>query len=418
MEFSDSNVTAYFQPILCAASNQIYSYEVLGRYIDEDGTVKSLGAFFMDARTTNDEALRVDRIIRRKAMERYVRENRIEYLFINIRLAWLENYIDRPHELPTIQWARELGIDPGKIVIEFTEEEFTADDSQQAAAHLNILSYYRNAGCRIALDDYGKSASNIDRLALLKPDIIKINIDYIHNSETSYHYREHLRSLAGFAESVGIEVLYEGIETQRQLEICMFSNGRLYQGYLISYPQASMVNAVVNHDVFSAAANNTYKKQYKRIMNNDLLESYLDSKVGYFLIENPSFYENDDIDIYLTDLCYELPEVVRIYLCDKHGKQITCNFEWSFGELKHSGYLGNNWALRGFFYEAMEMFISGKKSGLTSSYRDFTTKNRIFTYFHALTPDIFLFVDINNIFYITYKGEYMEQEQVCSVKDR
>jgi len=392
VEFTTDNVIPYFQPILCAASNQIYSYEILGRFLENDGNAKSLGAFFSDPRTTHDEALRVDRIVRRKALEKYAQEKRNEYLFINIRLAWLDNFVDNPKDMPTINWARELGIDLNKIVIEITEEEFNARD-----AHINILSYYKNAGCRIALDDYGKNASNIERLAFLQPDIIKINIDYIHKSEDSHHFRKYLKSLAAFAEAVGIEVLYEGIETPKQLEICLSSRGRLYQGYLIAYPQASMKDAEVNHNVFSAAANDAYKKQYKRTMRTDLLKSYLDSKVGYFLLENPSFYTKDDIDKYLSKLCEDIPAVIRIYLCNEQGEQITNNFEWNCGEIKYNGYLGHNWAWRGYFHEAMAVFISGKKSGLSTAYRDFTTKKKIFTYFYELTPDIYLFADINRM---------------------
>ena len=392
MEFTTDNVIAYFQPILCAASNKIYSYEILGRCVDQDGNVKSLGAFFSDPDTTHDEALRIDRIVRRKAMEKYAQEKRTEYMFINIRLAWLDNFIDNPEDMPTIQWAKELGIDPGRIVIEITEEEFNTGDE-----HINILSYYKKAGCRIALDDYGKNASNIERLAALQPDIIKINIDYIHKSETSYHYREYLKSLASFAEAVGIEVLYEGIETQQQLEICMASGGRLYQGFIIAYPQASMNNAAVNHGVFSAAADAAYKKQYQNIMRTDLFKSYLDSKIGYFILENPLFFEKDNIDTYLAKLCQDIPAVIRIYLCDKHGDQITHNFEWNSGDIKYDGFCGNNWAWRGFFQEAMETYISGRKSGLSSAYRDFSSKERIFTYFFALTPDVFLFADIITI---------------------
>jgi len=392
MEFSDTNIIPYFQPILCAAANKIYSYEVLGRYIDNDGNIKSLGAFFSDPNTTHNEALRVDRIIRRKAMEQYAREKRTEYLFINIRLAWLDNYIDNHEELPTIQWAKELGIDPQNIVIEITEEEFVTED-----AHLNILSYYKNEGCRIALDDYGKNASNIDRLAVLQPDIIKINIDYIHKSETSHHYRKYLKSLAIFAESMGIEILYEGVETPRQLEICMSSRGRLYQGYLIALPQASMTNAVVAHSVFSAAVDEAYKSQYKKYTRLDLLKSYLDTKVEVFLLENPCFYEKENIDEYLTILYQDIPAIRRVYICDKSGKQISYNFECNNKEIKYSGFLGSNWVWRGYFQEAMENFISGQKSGLSTSYRDFTSKKKIYTYFNAVTSDVYLFIDINKI---------------------
>jgi len=392
MEISENNIIAYFQPILCAATNKIFSYEVLGRFLDSDGTVKSLGEFFSDVHTTHAEALRVDRIVRRKAMEKFAQENRDEYLFINIRLAWLDEYIDKPQELPTIRWARELGIDTSKIVIEITEEEFNADDR-----HLNIISYYKNEGCRIALDDYGKNASNIERLALIHPDIIKINIDYIHKSETSYHYREYLKSLAAFAEAVGIEVLFEGIETQQQLEICMASRGRLYQGYIVAYPQPSMNDAVINRDIFSFVADETHNKQYKSFMYADLLKNNLDLKIDNYLSANPFFYTKEGIDVYLSNMCKELPEVIRVYLCNKHGEQISCNFEWKLQEVERSGYFGNNWAWRGFFHQAMEIFVSGSRSGLSSAYRDFTTKERILTYFHALSDDIYLFADIKRV---------------------
>jgi EAL domain-containing protein (putative c-di-GMP-specific phosphodiesterase class I) len=392
MNFSSDNIIAYFQPILCADSNEIYSFEVLGRYIDSDGTVKSLGPFFNDKNTTDEEALEVDRIVRKYALKKYAEEKRDEFLFLNIRLAWLEKFKGRPEELPTIIWAQEFGIDPSKIVIEITEEEFTASD-----AHIDVLSYYKNAGFRIALDDYGKNASNIERLALIQPDIIKIDIDYIHKSETSYHYREYLKSLAVFAEAVGIEVLYEGVETLAQLDICMSSRGRFYQGFLIARPQASMSGAVIDRKVFSASTEEAYRVLNKRIMHADLLKSYLDSKIGYFLIENPFFYKEDSINAFLSELCGELPEVVRIYICNRYGEQITQNFEWNSGKVTLCDYRGKNWAWRGFFSEALEAFIAGRRSCLSSAYRDFSEKTRVFTYFYALDDDKFLFADINRM---------------------
>ncbi len=46
MNFTEDNVIGYFQPILSAETNDIYAYEVLGRYLDTDGKIKSLGPFF------------------------------------------------------------------------------------------------------------------------------------------------------------------------------------------------------------------------------------------------------------------------------------------------------------------------------------------------------------------------------------
>jgi len=390
MIFSQDNIVAYFQPILSADSHSVYSYEILGRFVDDNGNVKSLGPFFSDANTTNEEALRIDRMVRKYALKKYVEEKRTEYLFINIRLAWLEKFVHKPEESPTIQWVKEFGITPDKIVIEITEEEFNASEDIYA----NALAYYKSIGFRIALDDYGKDASNIDRLAQIAPDIIKINIDYIHKSEKSYYYREYLKSIATFADTIGIDVLYEGVETQQQLDICMSSKGRFYQGFLLATPQASMQDTVVNQQIFSSSIENSYSAMQKKIEHADELKISLDSKIKRFLIKNPFFYANDDIDTYLKKLCRESPEMIRIYLCNRHGEQISYNFEWHLGRITRRDFRGKNWAWRIFFQEALETFVTGGKSHLSKAYRDFTTKKRIFTYFYAFSEDVFFFADI------------------------
>jgi EAL domain-containing protein (putative c-di-GMP-specific phosphodiesterase class I) len=260
MPFLPNNIVAYFQPILSADSYSVPFYEVLGRFVDSDLSVKSLGPFFSNAGTTDEDAFKIDRMVRRYAMKKNAEEKRTEYLFINIRLAWLEKFAYKPGESPIVHWAQEFDIAPDRIVIEVTEEEFNTN-----AACIDVLAYCKKAGFRIALDDYGKNASNIDRLAQLCPDIIKISIDCVHKSETSLYYREYLKAISNFANAVGIEVLYKGIETQQQLDICMSSKKGLYQGFLIAPPQASMRDAVVNRIAFPGSTENIREVQHKRI---------------------------------------------------------------------------------------------------------------------------------------------------------
>jgi len=70
MNFTPEKITPYFQPILSADSKSVYSYEILGRYIDDNGAVQSLGNFFNDDNTTNEDALRIDRHIRSSQRKR------------------------------------------------------------------------------------------------------------------------------------------------------------------------------------------------------------------------------------------------------------------------------------------------------------------------------------------------------------
>jgi EAL domain-containing protein (putative c-di-GMP-specific phosphodiesterase class I) len=390
MNLTQDNVVAYFQPILSAESTDIYAYEVLGRYLDNDGKAQSLGSFFSSPDTSHEEALRVDRIVRKYAMKKYAEEKRNEYLFINIRLAWLLPFIENPEDMITLQLAKEFGIAPEKLVIEITEEDFNSKGE-----YLRAIVHYKKAGCRIALDDYGKEASNIDRLAKLQPDIIKINIDYIHNSETSYHYREYFRAIAVFADSVGIEILYEGIETERQLDICISSKGRFFQGFLFAVPQASMCDTNINTIVFATLIADAYSAIQTNAANVESLRNSFDVHVEGFFLENPFDREKINDDEYLIKLFRELPEVIRIYLCSRKGVQLSNNIERQSGDnIVYVDYKNKNWAWRGYFHEIIKAFIRGRKSCLTNPYRDFSTKEKICTYCYAINDDVFLFVDI------------------------
>jgi len=391
MNFTSDNIIAYFQPILSADTKEVYAYEVLGRFIDNDGTVQSLGVFFTDPDTSHEEALRIDRIVKRHAFKKYVEEKRDEYLFINIRLAWLSPYAENPEEMITLQLLKEFGIAPEKLVIEITEEEFNASEE-----YIRAIVHYKKLGCHIALDDYGKSASNIDRLAKLQPDIIKINIDYIHRSERSYHYREYLRSIATFADSVGIEVLYEGVETERQLDICISSKGRFYQGFLIAHPQPSMRDVLINSSVFSALIETEYKAIQNKAIYAENMRNSLDVQVERFLLENPFDCEKIESDKYLIKLFDKLQDVKRIYLCSRQGVQISNNIERNLEnseDIVYHDYKNKNWAWRGFFHESLTAFAMGRKSCVSNIYRDFMTKEQMFTYYYAINDDVFLFVD-------------------------
>jgi len=389
MNLSEDNVFAYFQPILSADSNDIYAYEVLGRYKDDDGEIKSLGPFFTDPDISHEEALRIDRIVRRSAMKKYAEEKRSEYLFINIRLAWLLPFAINPEDMRTLQLAKEFGIPNERLVIEITEEDFNASEE-----YLRAIIHYKRAGCRIALDDYGKRASNIDRLAKIQPDIIKINIDYIHNSEQSYHYREYLRAIAVFADSVGIEVLHEGVETERQLDICISSKGRFYQGFLLAAPQATMSDPDINKFVFSALIATAYTAIQTKVAEAEALKKSIDILVERFLLKNPFDDEKINNNEYLIKLFRELPEVIRIYLCNRKGVQLSNNIERQSGDIVCRDYKNKNWAWRGYFHEIIKAFIRGRKSCLTNPYRDFTTKEKICTYSYAIKDDVFLLADI------------------------
>lgn len=378
-------IVPYFQPIFAVDTGEIYGYEVLGRYED-----KSLGSVF--AKASTEDALKIDRVIRKQALEQYVREGIDRFLFLNLRLEWIAQFADKLEEIPTLMWAKDLGVDLSKLVIEITEEEFNTDSEILD----RVIAHYRRFGCRIAVDDYGKHASNIDRLAALSPDIIKIDMDYIHKSEDSFHYCEFLQMLTLFAKRVGIEVLYEGIETQKQLDICIDSNGRYYQGFLLGKPQPFMLNPVVNNDVFTSSSFRSIMALHERADHMNKQRRFWDLRIEQYITEKKFNLFLNDINDYFSEMFNSVSDQAkRIYLTNRRGEQLTYNIELDAdNNIRWSDYRRRNWAWRSFFQEAMIMLDAGMKSYLSAAYRDVSTKEEIYTYAYAINTDLYLFIDI------------------------
>lgn len=391
MIINPEKIIPYYQPIIAADTRKIFSYEVLGRYIDDEGNVKSLGPIFADNLISDEKLIDIDHVVRRKAMEDFANNLSNELLFINLRLDWLVRYHKNPELAPTIVWAKELGIDFSRIVIEITEEEFNSDQHIFTA----IIDYYKKLGCKIAIDDYGNRASDIDRLALVGPDIIKFDMLYVHKSEESGYYQEYLRALTSFAERVGIEVLYEGIENSNQLDICIGSKGRFFQGFYLGKPQPAIKNMQINEKGIVKAFDSPIARLRGKSQHMHNVQNTLDEKIKAFF-DNKKQLLIADANHFVSALYAHLPNFVeRIYICNELGKQVSCNFEKVSGRVYVVDYRNKNWLWRRYFQDAVKAFIAGRKSYVSGGYRDVTTKKKLYTYVFFANYRTFIFLDVS-----------------------
>jgi EAL domain-containing protein (putative c-di-GMP-specific phosphodiesterase class I) len=239
-------IVPYFQPIFSADTGLIHAFEVLGRYIDDSGQARSLGPIFANPYFSGLTARKIDALVKKKAMQTFASEGHGFSLFVNVRLEWIDNHCEERSELTTLKYARLYGVQTDRLVIEITEEEYLGPSDIHC-----LLEAYRKTGCRIALDDYGKRGSTIERLAAVFPDIIKINMEHIHKSEKNIYFREYIKSLAEFGQRIGVDVLYEGVETKKQIDICQAVGGRYYQGFILAKPQPALRNALVDFDLLA-----------------------------------------------------------------------------------------------------------------------------------------------------------------------
>ncbi|MGI9579514.1 MAG: putative bifunctional diguanylate cyclase/phosphodiesterase [Microthrixaceae bacterium] len=117
-----------------------------------------------------------------------------------------------------------------RITIEVTEGVMLADHVG-AIEHLRLL---RHAGATIALDDFGAGFANVEALAGLRPDLIKVDRAFIHRAgkgDTSGV--AFLQAARAIGEAIGADVLAEGIETAHELEIVTEMGITLGQGHFL-----------------------------------------------------------------------------------------------------------------------------------------------------------------------------------------
>jgi hypothetical protein len=231
---------------------------------------------------------------------------------------------------------------------------------------------------------------------MLSPDIMKINMDYIHKSEDSYHFQEYLKTLAKFAERIGVEVLYEGVETKRQVDICMSSGGRYYQGYIFAEPQPTFQQNGVNWTIFLDSNTNARQVKEKKSYSLNFILDSLDNTLDKFFYEKKYTFEEDDLNLYLAKLCQTLPDFVKkLVLCNIQGWQLSQNIiKNSCGQIEKPSGDGRYLTWRGYFLDSLKAFNSGQKSFISNPYRDIITKNSTYTYSYRVSKQLVLIIDI------------------------
>jgi diguanylate cyclase (GGDEF)-like protein len=124
----------------------------------------------------------------------------------------------------------ESGLDPRRLELEITESVLL--DAHGTA--LAMLQNLRQIGLRVSLDDFGTGYSSLGYLRSFPFDKIKIDQSFVHGTATDAVGRAIVRAIASLGQSLGMETVAEGVETEEQMARAEGCTG--IQGYLIGKP--------------------------------------------------------------------------------------------------------------------------------------------------------------------------------------
>ncbi len=227
----EQSLTSHFQPIVDVHSRGIVAYEALARGVNMDGTLMYPGDLFAKAQR-NDLIFMLDRLARESALKTAAVKKLKTKIFIN----FIPTAIYDPSFClnSTVAWAKQLHFDPSQIVFEVVETQHITD--QEHLKH--ILTYYREQGFKIALDDVGEGYSSLNMLINLRPDVIKVDRAIIDGIANDPLKQSIYCGLAETAKTNGIELLAEGVEQEADVQFLLSHGVDMIQGYYFGKPAA------------------------------------------------------------------------------------------------------------------------------------------------------------------------------------
>ncbi len=216
-------VDVLFQPLIEPGSGRVVGAEALARSI----IVPDAQLLFARA-CAGGLAERLSRLVQRKALRcASAWEGPLKDLGLSINLLPADLVRDGYDDWLLDEIA-VAGIDPARVTAEITETALLADHEAVAVR----LCRLREAGIRIAVDDFGTGYANLAYLTSLPLDAIKIDRGLIADVVGGERDRIVVKALIHLARELDLKVVIEGVETTAQLALLAEWGCDLYQGFL------------------------------------------------------------------------------------------------------------------------------------------------------------------------------------------
>jgi diguanylate cyclase (GGDEF)-like protein/PAS domain S-box-containing protein len=127
---------------------------------------------------------------------------------------------------------RDSGIDPRKLKLELTESVLVENPEET----ISKMARLREAGVGFSLDDFGTGYSSLSYLKRLPLDQIKIDRSFVKDVLTDPNDAAIARTILALGQSLGLQVVAEGVESGAQRDFLQALGCHGYQGYFFSHP--------------------------------------------------------------------------------------------------------------------------------------------------------------------------------------
>lgn len=225
----EAAITPYYQPKVCLVTRRVKAWEALARWIHPvEGVVGP--SFFEPALTDPHLSSRLTRFLLKRVGEDIRRWSKAGFISgrVAINLSAAEFSIPDAGDR-FLRFLDEACIPPDSIEVEVTESVFL--ERETACRSLRKL---HECGISIALDDFGTGYGSLIHLKRFPINHVKIDRSFIGKLTSDRKDQAIVGAISSIAESFGMEVTAEGIETEEQARLARLYGCTLGQGFLFA----------------------------------------------------------------------------------------------------------------------------------------------------------------------------------------
>jgi diguanylate cyclase (GGDEF)-like protein/PAS domain S-box-containing protein len=127
---------------------------------------------------------------------------------------------------------KQTGADASKLKLELTES-VVLENVEEVVTRMEQIKAF---GVTFSIDDFGTGFSSLSYLKQLPLSEVKIDKSFVRDITTDPSDAAIVRAIIAMSQSLGIDVIAEGVETQAQLQFLKENGCNSFQGYLFSQP--------------------------------------------------------------------------------------------------------------------------------------------------------------------------------------
>lgn len=229
LQWDGLTIATHFQPILRIRPVECAGYEALLRAVDAEGEPVDPQAIFRQALAAG-RLVELDRTCRALHLRNFATVDPGEgRLFLNVHPDAAVEDLANMREFGAL--IRYYGLDAKRVCVEILPSACLREERLAAAA-----AAYRGLGASVAVDHFASGSSNFDRVAAIRPPLVKLRRAVIADAVGRARAGRRVDAVIELLREAGAQVVLEDVETSQDALLAIAAGAAYAQGNYLASP--------------------------------------------------------------------------------------------------------------------------------------------------------------------------------------